>query len=116
VFPATVAISLVLGGLLLFSVIQKLGRSPAVVERYRRVGAPPERLPLLAGILGAGILGLVAGLVWAPLGIAAGVCLIAYFVLAIGAHVRHHDLGNVATPVVILDLAVASLALRAATM
>jgi hypothetical protein len=41
--------------------------------------------------------------------------LIAYFVLAIAAHIRADDLENLATPAVIELLAVAALVLRLAT-
>jgi hypothetical protein len=39
-----------------------------------------------------------------------------YFLLAVAAHLRAHDQENLPTPVVILVLAVAALALRLATL
>jgi hypothetical protein len=42
--------------------------------------------------------GLVAGFVWAPIGVAAAIGLVIYFLLAIGAHVRADDTKNVPTP------------------
>lgn len=115
-FVALVAVSLVLAVLLLYSATQKLGRSPEIVASYRAVGVPPDRLGVLAALLVAGGLGVLAGLAWSPLGIAAAACLVAYFVVAVGAHVRHAQLGTVATPVVLMLLAAASLVLRSATM
>jgi DoxX-like family len=54
----------------------------------------------------------LAGLLWAPIGIAATVGVIAYFVLAIAAHIRAHDIENLPTPLVIELLAVTALVLR----
>ena len=114
-FIATAVISVVLAALLVFSAGQKLGRSPQVVSTYTRVGVPEERLPLLAAILLAGAAGLAIGLVVRPLGIAAASGLIAYFAIAVGAHIRHRQLGNIATPVLILGLSALALVLRLLT-
>ncbi len=66
--------------------------------------------------LSAGAAGLLAGLLWAPIGIAAVVGVIAYFALAIAAHIRAHDVEDLPTPLVIELLAIAALALRLATL
>jgi len=107
----TIAVSLLLAALLLATAIRKLTHAPAVVETYRRVGVPERRLNLLALVLAAGAAGLVVGLWWRPLGVAAAAGLVAYFVLAVAAHVRHHDLKPLPTPLVFLALSVAGLAL-----
>lgn len=107
----TIAVSLVLAALLLATAIRKLTHAPAVVETYRRVGVPERRLNLLAVILAAGAAGLVIGLWWQPLGVAAAVGLVVYFALAVAAHVRHHDLKPLPTPVVFLALSAAALVL-----
>ncbi|WP_433380104.1 DoxX family protein [Actinoplanes sp. CA-142083] len=108
----TVAVSLVLAVLLLVTAGRKLSHAPGVVETYRRVGVPEQRLNLLALILIAGAAGLVAGLWWQPLGVAAAGGLAAYFVLAVVAHVRHHDLKPLPTPLVFLALSLTALALH----
>ena len=108
----TIVVSLLLAALLLFTAIRKLTHAPGVVETYRRVGVPEERLNLLAMILVAGAAGLVVGLGWRPLGVAAAVGLVAYFVLAVVAHVRHQDLKPLPTPLVFLVLSIATLALQ----
>ncbi|MGH9025738.1 MAG: DoxX family protein [Acidimicrobiia bacterium] len=115
-FVATVAVCAVLAALLTFSAAQKLGRSRAVVASYEKVGVSPERLRVLATVLLAGAGGILVGLAWPPIGLAAAACLAVYFVAAVGAHVRHHDLANVATPVVLFLLSVASLVMRTVTM
>jgi len=108
----TITVSLVLAALLLATAIRKLTHAPAVVETYRRVGVPERRLNLLALILAAGAAGLVVGLWWRPLGVAATFGLVAYFVLALAAHIRHRDLKPLPTPLVFLALSAAALALH----
>lgn len=105
-----------LTALLVFSAVLKLSGRPDVVESYGRVGVARERLPALAGVLLLGAAGLVVGLLWAPLGLAAAVCLVLYFALAIAAHARHNDLKHVGVPVVLLLLAIVTAALYAATL
>ena len=109
-----IAVSLVLAALLLATAIRKLTHAPAVVETYRRVGVPEERLNLLALILIIGAAGLVAGLWWRPLGVAAAGGLVAYFVLAVAAHIRHRDLKPLLTPLVFVALSAAAFGLHLA--
>ena len=104
-------ISVLLAALLVFAAVRKLSHRPEVVATYTRVGVPEDRLDLLAGILLAGAAGLLAGLVWDPIGIAAGIGLVVYFLLAILAHVRAGDARNLPVPVAMELLAVASLIL-----
>ncbi|HEX5622078.1 MAG TPA: DoxX family protein [Solirubrobacteraceae bacterium] len=111
--PATL-VSCLLAGLAAFAAIRKLSHRPEVVVTYTAVGVPEERLDALAVILLAGAAGLVAGLLWAPIGAAAAAGFVVYFLVAIAAHVRAGDLRNVPTPVVMELLAVAALILRLA--
>jgi hypothetical protein len=76
-----------------------------VIEFYARVGVDRRRLPLLAAVLLAGAGGLLVGLWWAPLGIAATGALVVYFMLALVAHARHGDLAHAGTPTLLLVLA-----------
>ena len=114
-FIATAAVSAALGALLTFAAVRKLSQAPAVVATYTRVGVPEDKIVHLAWILLVGAAGLIAGLFWAPIGIAAAIALVVYFILAIAAHVRHGDLANVRTPIIAEILAVAALLLRVAT-
>jgi xanthine/uracil/vitamin C permease (AzgA family) len=102
-------VSVLLAAVLVFAALRKLSHRPAVVASYARVGVPEDRLDLLAWILLAGAAGLVAGLAWPPIGIAAGIGLVAYFALAVAAHVRAGDLRNLPVPLALELLAVASL-------
>ena len=71
-----------------------------MVETYTRVGVPEDKLKRLAWILLAGASGLIAGLLWPPIGVAAGIGLVVYFLLAIAAHVRANNAKNLVAPVV----------------
>lgn len=114
-FIATVIVTILLSAALIFTAARKLGHQAQVVETYRRVEVPEERLNYLAIILFAGAAGLLIGLFWAPLGIAASIGLVCYFVLAIVAHIRHRDTKNLPTPVVYLALSITVLALQLAS-
>jgi DoxX-like protein len=114
-FAATIIVSALLAAALTFSALRKLSHRPVVVEAYGRAGVPEDWLNLLATVLLAGAFGLLAGLAWAPLGIAAAACLVAYFLVAIGFHIRAGDAANVGTPLAIAVLAALALALRLAT-
>jgi DoxX-like family len=115
-FAAAAVVSVLLAALITFAAVRKLGHRPEVVATYVRVGVPEDRLDRLAVILLTGAAGLVAGLAWAPLGVAAAAGVVAYFVLAVAAHVRAGDAAKLPAPVVILALGVAALALRLATL
>jgi hypothetical protein len=113
---ATTIVSAVLAAILAVAAVRKLTHREDVVASYKLVGVPPDRLDYLAFILLAGAAGLVLGLFWAPIGIAAGAGVVCYFVLAIVAHFRHHDEEHLATPLAIEMLAVAALSLRVASL
>jgi hypothetical protein len=113
---ASVVTSALLAAILAASAIRKLGHQPQVVQTYVRVGVPEEKLDYLAYILLAGAAGLVLGVFWAPIGVAAAAAVVVYFVLAMTAHVRAGDQEHLPTPVVIEAIAVAALVLRVATL
>jgi DoxX-like family len=113
---AAALVSSVLAALMSFAAVRKLSHRDDVVASYARVGVPEDRLNQLAVILLAGAAGLLGGLVWAPLGVAAATGTSAYFLVAIAAHVRHHDLEPIPTPIVMEALAIAALATRLATL
>ena len=115
-FAATLTVSVLLASLIAFSAIRKLSHRPAVVETYVRAGVPEGWLDRLAIVLLAGAAGLLAGLAWAPIGIAAAAALTVYFLVAIAFHVRAGDAEHLPTPLVIALLAAAALALQLATL
>ena len=107
-FFATATVTALLAALMTYAAARKLSHRPEVVATYTRVGVPEERLNVLAATLIAGAAGLLLGLVWPPIGIVAAVATVVYFLVAIAAHVRSHDLANVATPIVMELLAVSA--------
>jgi DoxX-like family len=111
---ADAAVSSVLAALLVVTAVRKLSHRDAVVASYRRVGVPANRLNALAMVLLAGAAGPLVGLWWPPVGVAASIGLVCYFLLACAAHIRADDASHVATPLVYLALAAAALLLHLA--
>jgi hypothetical protein len=111
---ASIVVSSLLAALISYSAILKLTHRPGVVEDYRRAGVPERWLNGLAALLLTAAAGLVVGHWWPVAGIAAAAGLIAYFVLAVGFHVRANDTKHAVTPAVLVLLAVAALGLRLA--
>jgi DoxX-like family len=111
-FLATVIVTVLLAALMAYAAVRKLSRRPEVVGSYARVGVPEERLNLLAFTLLAGAGGLLLGLAWQPLGIAAAISAVVYFLVAIAAHVRSEDLEQVPAPIVMELFAIGAAVLR----
>jgi hypothetical protein len=111
-FLATAIVSALLAALMTYAAVRKLSHQPEVVASYTRVGVPEERLDLLAATLLAGAAGLLLGLLWTPLGIAAALAIVVYFLVAIAAHIRSDDFENVPTPIAMELVALAAAALR----
>src|SRR4051812_4526539 len=115
-FIALVITTVLLALLALNSALMKLRKNEQVVAVISgKVGVPERFLPVLAALEIAGALGIVAGLWIEPLGIAAAIGLVAYFVGAVAGHLRVRDTKNLAMPLPPLVLAIAVLALRLAT-
>jgi DoxX-like family len=106
-------VNVLLAVVLAFAAVRKLTHREDVVASYARVGVPEERLNHLAFILLLGAAGLLLGLAWTPIGIAAALGVVVYFLLAIAAHVRHHDTRNLTTPIAVEAIAVAAVVLQA---
>ena len=89
----------------------KLVGDERVVAGLSRVGVPRAWFPWLAGCEFAGALGLLAGLVYRPLGIAAATGVVLYFIGAVIAHIRASDVKGLTAPGGLLVVGVATLAL-----
>ena len=111
---AYITVIAVLGVLLIASGIGKLGREKRQIVTLDRVGVPSTLVPWLAVCEIAGAAGLVLGIAWIPLGIAASIGIIAYFVGAIAAHIRTTDLTGTGPAVGLLALGVTTFALAIA--
>lgn len=114
-FVTTAIVSGLLAALLALSAVRKLSHREAVVRSYLRVGVPEDKLNYLAFILIVGAAGLVAGLWWTPIGVAAAVGLVCYFLGAVTFHIRAGDPRNLPLPLGFEALAIAALVLHLTT-
>ena len=89
-------------------------RTDAVVTNASTVGAPVSWIAPLGFLKAAGALGLLVGIWIPPIGAAAAVGLILFFIAAIGAHVRVRWYSTIPFPATFLLLAAGALALRLA--
>jgi len=79
---------------------------------HTQVGVPLSWFPLLGACEVAGGLGLLVGIGVAPIGVAAGVGLVLYFVGAVIGHLRVGDTKGLSAPMPVLVLSLAALVLR----
>lgn len=111
-FIAYIVLAILLAALAIFSAIAKLRRNPRLIEGINgTIGVPMRWIPALAACEIAGAIGILIGIFWPPLGIAAAIGLVIYFIGAIVAHLRVKDFKGVGNPVLPLVLAVATLVL-----
>src|SRR5258706_11951823 len=110
---AYIILAVVMAFLAVASGVLKLRRDPRVVATIHGVtGVPLHWFPFLATLEIAGALGVLIGVVWVPLGLAAGIGLVLYFLGAIIAHVRVRDFTGISHPVLPLVLAMATVVTR----
>jgi uncharacterized membrane protein YphA (DoxX/SURF4 family) len=114
---AYLVITLVFGLMVLFSGVGKIQRHPHQVKVvHETIGLPLQYFPLLAACEFAGAVGLVIGIWWPPIGIAAGIGLVLYFVGAVVSHLRVGDVKGIGAAAFMLVLAVGAVALRVLTI
>jgi uncharacterized membrane protein YphA (DoxX/SURF4 family) len=113
-YIAAAVVSALFAAALLISARSKLVKGEAVIAGMAKVGVPADKLWLLAAAEIAGAVGLVVGLLWWPIGVAAAIGLILYFLGAIASHLRVRDKA-IAPATVLLIVAVAALTLKATT-
>ena len=115
-FIAYVVVTVVAVAINAAIVVADLAKAEFVLANSAEVGVPRSSLPLLAALKGAGAAGLVLGLLGLDvIGIAAAAGLVAFFVVAVAAHVRARVFYNIAFPGAYLALAIASLVLAMTT-
>lgn len=105
-FIATAVVSALLAAAVTWSAIRKLSHDEDVVRSYARAGVPEGRLNYLAAILLAAAGGLLLGLRWSPIGIAAAGGLAVYLGIAVVCHIRHRDAAHMSTPLTLALVAV----------
>jgi uncharacterized membrane protein YphA (DoxX/SURF4 family) len=106
VFIAYTVVAVVLGLGIAASASAKIRRDERVTTALTSVGVPPSWFVPLALLEIAGTVGLLIGIGWRPLGIAAAIGVVLYFVGALTFHVRAKDVKGLPMPAVLLTLAV----------
>lgn len=107
---AVVGILLALG--VFASATAQITRNKVILETLAHLDVPLRILPFLATCLAAGGIGLLVGLWYTPLGIAAAIGLVLYFVGAMAAHMRKGDFKGLPAPALFLILAAVALSLQ----
>lgn len=105
---AALVLSVLLAVVMLGSGVTKLRRTDGMIAQMDAVNVTPAQTPVLGGVEVLAAVGLVVGLLWTPIGIAAAIGAVVYFAGAVVAHVRAHD-KNLAPAAVLFLLAVATL-------
>jgi hypothetical protein len=114
---AYVAITVLAAFLAAFSALGKIRHDPKIVKVIHDVvGVPMKYFLPLAACEFAGALGLLAGILWPPIGVAAGIGLILYFIGAVVAHLRAGDAKGIGPAAFMLAMAAAACLLRVLTM
>jgi len=113
---AYLAITILLAAMAAFSGVAKIRRHSRIVRVIHEViGVPLRYFPLLATCEFAGALGLVLGIWWPPMGVAAGIGLVLYFVGAVVSHLRVGDVKGIGPAAFMLAVAAAALVMRVLT-
>ncbi|WP_100446986.1 DoxX family protein [Glycomyces xiaoerkulensis] len=113
-FTATVVLTVILALLMGNSGIGKFRRQALMMDTLEEVGAARIADPL--GILEiAGAIGLLAGLFWWPIGVAAAIGSALYFIGAVIAHLRVGHRQGTPLPTLLALAAIAILVLRLLT-
>ena len=98
-FVAYAILAILLALMLVFSARSKLVKNEQVVEIiHSKVGVPMTMFPFLAACEIAGAIGLLIGLVYPPVGIAAAIGVALYFIGAVIAHLRVRDVKGLSAP------------------
>jgi uncharacterized membrane protein YphA (DoxX/SURF4 family) len=113
---AYLVITILFAAMVVFSGVGKIRRDPRQVKTiHELVGVPLQYFPLLASCEFAGGLGLIVGILWPGVGVAAGIGLVVYFVAAVVSHLRVSDIKGIGPPAFMMVLAAGALALRILT-
>jgi uncharacterized membrane protein YphA (DoxX/SURF4 family) len=109
-------ITILFAAMVFFSGFGKIRRDPHQVQVvHETVGVPLKYFPLLAACEFAGGVGLILGIWWPMLGVAAAIGLILYFVGATVSHLRVGDVKGIGPAAFMLVVAGAALATRILT-
>ncbi|MFD6277814.1 DoxX family protein [Streptomyces sp. NPDC060209] len=109
-------VAALMSAVLLASAGAKFTRPKRLVDQMSTLGLPYGVLPFLGLTQTAGAGGLIIGLWWVPIGIAAAVGLTLYFIGAVATHLRARDYKGAPPAAVLTAVAIALIALRSATL
>ncbi|MCX5167505.1 DoxX family protein [Streptomyces antibioticus] len=115
-FIAYVVVASLLAVVLIGSGRAKLVRDEKITEGMHKIGVPDSWFPRLSALEIAAALGLIAGIFYRPLGIAAGIGIVAYFIGAVITHLRAKDTAGLPMPAVLIVVGAAALVLGVATV
>lgn len=102
-----------MGALTAFAAYSMITSKPASIAKAHEALNYPGWFWLVAKMVATiGAVGLFAGLVYPAVGAAAALWMVAYFIVATGAHVVRKDMTNLGMPIAFLVLAVGLFALR----
>jgi hypothetical protein len=111
-FIASIVVSALLALVVGNSGATKLAKNKTVMAAMDVVRFPRDRVWILGVLELAAAVGLIGGIFWWPLGVAAAIGVILYFIGAIVAHLRVSDTKGLALPAGLMLLGVAALVLR----
>lgn len=112
-FLAYIVLAIVRAAQIVYSSVMKLRRTPRVMKTIvEGAGVPAQWLLWLAACELAGAAGILLGIAWKPLGIAASLGLVLYFVSAFVAHARVRDFRGMLFPIVPFLFSIAVLVTR----
>ncbi|MGJ7416013.1 DoxX family protein [Streptomyces cinereoruber] len=115
-FLSLAVVTVFVSALLLVSAGAKSLRTRHVTEQMSTLGVPQSMMAFLIGAQVAGAAGVIAGLRWGPVGIAAAIGLTLYFAGAVAFHLRVGDRKGASPAVALAMASVALIVLRAATL
>jgi hypothetical protein len=109
--------TIVFAAMVAFSGIGKIRGDPKILHVIHEVvGVPLKYFSLLAACELAGALGLILGIWWPSIGVAAGIGLVLYFVAATVSHLRVSDVKGIGPAAFMLAVAAGAFALRILTL
>jgi hypothetical protein len=115
-FIAYVIVAALMSAVLLASAGAKLTKKKSLVDQMVALDVPIGILPFLGAAQLAGTVGLISGIWWAPLGVAAAVGVLLYFIGAVGSHLRARDFRGMPPAAVLGTVAAVLVGLGAATL
>jgi DoxX-like family len=115
-FTAYIIVTLLASGANIYAAMNDFTRAEWVLANMTRLGVPHSWMFSLGALKVAGALGLLMGIVFPQIGVAASIGLVLFFVGAIVTAMRAHWYAHLPYPVVWLLLAVGSLLTRLASL